>query len=193
MAPRRRYKRRGFGRRLRRKYNKGATGKRLFKFRAVVPIFTTAGGAISQFFSRNPTALPEFSTCGGLFDSAKVCAMKFHWLPSQPNGSSITTVYAPAYVLYDPDETAAPVATADAALQYENCKVFNLYRPFKYYRKLDRITQQSTAGVTLGGGWSDIVTMPSNGGLMLFAAGLDATEEYGQLVVSYYVAFKNRR
>lgn len=199
------YKRRRYGRkpsyrrRMKRKLRqkgKGSSGVRYFKIKFNALIQSNGAGEMQFFSSANPTlafnnagTAQEWSALSNLFDSFRICAMKWLYTPILPNDPGNVTVYAPLYVGFDCDmQTSTPVTATNTAIQYENVKVKNLYRPWTYYHRVPKSAASKIQG------WVDFAT-PSDqwGGLWAFAEGLNPSDDYGRLLVTYYVKCKDRR
>lgn len=182
----RRSTRKGYWKRKVRKSTMGQTGKRFFKLKRVYPL-TTSSGLIS--FTDNPrniSAAQDYSNVAGLFDTYRCCAVKYKFIPAFPYDTSVTTNYTPLYVTFDTDGTGP--STINAALQYENLKLKNMYRPWTVYYKLPKI---STSGAIMG--YCDIDSPSTVGEVTFLASGLNTTATYGQLIQTYYVVVRDRK
>ena len=129
-------------RRIPRPIGSGQMGKRFFKMRfqqAVNLTVAAAGTAVyNGTFDNNPSQAIDFASMANLFDEYKVCAMKITFVPSITANANILANYVPMYVMHDPNSTTAPVTAINNFLSYENCKYFNVQRPWKYYRKMQQ-------------------------------------------------------
>lgn len=90
-------------------------------------------------------------------------------------------------------DSGVPLATASEAVEYGNMRLHNLYRPWKSYRKVPRYASGRSAGVVLRDGYFDIATPLATGAIKFYSAALDVTQQYGILVLTYYITLKNRR
>ena len=130
-----------------RKYQK--QGYQLFKLRADPA--TTGPSALGFYNVRgcltNPTrvfnggtTVNDWSNVSGLFDSFRVCGIKIKYIPRVPNDTSAAFSFAPVYGIIDYEnvDTASPVATASDCMQYERLKIFNYYRPWKWYIRVPK-------------------------------------------------------
>lgn len=167
-------------------------GKRFFKLRATVPLVSDAGGAIADVLTNNPSATQDWPNISALFDSYKVCAIKVKFIPDKPNDTSTITSYKPFYMVHDPDDYGVPTSS-NQMIQYENVKIYNLYRPFSYYRRLSRQTSVGLGTVVLQGGYRDAGDVTATQSIKYYADGLDVSDNYGTFIVTLYVSAKNRR
>lgn len=191
---RRPYKRRSFKRSFKRK-GKGPMGVRYFKMRYTSVVQSDAGGSISIFTLANPTAawsgggtVEDWTSVSSLFDSFRTCAVKWHYIPNLPNDASTVTNYKPLYSVFDVDAASQIISTAAGAIQYENMKVHNMYRPWKRYVRVPKSAASKIQG------WVDIAT-PSEqyGALCGWGDGFNLSETYGNMIITYYIKCKDRR
>lgn len=174
---------------------KGARGIRYFKLKSVTFISATSGTLSSSSNIYDPSAAQEWSSIVALFDTYRVHAIKMQWCPYSPNEVQSVMVYAPCYVLADFDATTAPVSTAANAIQYENLKVKNLFKPWTYYIKIPKLSSTSISGVNIyANGYIDTSTTPTNlGQLLLFSSGNTGALNYGSYILTYYISCRDRR
>ncbi len=170
----------------------GGAARRFFKVRYVSDMTTSVGGTFSTVYNDNPTAFGDWTSIATMFDSYKICALRIKFIPSLPNDTSTQTGYYPFYVCGDPDDTNILTSTGEV-IEYENMKVFNLYRPFKYYYKLPIMTSDGTTAVTLQGGYRDVSATAGKRGIKTWAEDLDASQKYGTFITTAYIVAKNRR
>lgn len=202
MVFRRRYKKKFYRRKKRytRKYTRagrGSKGVRFFKLRQVTNLVTSVGGAVSFFNSANPsdafnnggTDYEDWTNVYNLFDSFRVRAIKLKFIPSLPNDTSGTTAFSPLYVGGDPDSsTIMPVTTILEAVQYENMKVKNMFRPWSYYFKLPK------PGATPTLGWCDVASPTQQLGMIwAYGTGFDISTGYGTMISTIYLQARDRR
>lgn len=175
--------------------NKGSRGIRYFKLKRVVFLAASSGTISSSVAIYDPQSAQEWSSIAALFDSFRVHAIKMQWLPYAPNEVQATQVYAPCYVLADFDATSAPVATAAAAIEYENMKAKNLFRPWTYYVRVPKLTGTTISNVVVHeGGYVDTTNLPTNlGQLQLFSSGNTGALNYGSYILTYYISCRDRR
>lgn len=174
----------------------GANANRFFKLRHVVQATTSVGGVLQHVITNDPTLFEDWENVKALFDSYKICALKVKFIPSRPNDSSdhsgaTGVTYNPCYVVGDPDDVNA-MTSVDQAIQYENMKVKNLFRPWTYYMKIPKRTQVSTATTIIGNGYIDCAMETPNASIKVFSDGLTADLPYGQFIVTGYFTAKNR-
>lgn len=166
---------------------------------------TGAGVSINQqVFVNDPNNCTDFASLQQLYDLYKItgCKVKFYpkFIDSSVPGAA-GTAFSPIYVFYDPDSSVA-VTTVDAAVQYDNHKVFNLYRPWKYYCSpiVQSDTSVNAAGALLAfrkrvGAMFDIInpTYYHKGIIGWVADTLTTGTQYGDIVVTYYCLCSERR
>ena len=104
----------------------------------------TSGSGIAtctDYMDDNPASVgAPVTNMFNLFDEYRTCAMKLNFIPNVTANATITQFYSyvPIFVAHDVNSTSLVVATAANILDYENCKVFNVQRPWKYYRKMQK-------------------------------------------------------
>jgi len=116
---------------------------RFFKIRDMVPITTVANQSYSSIVTDMPGTSnhPDWVDISTLFEAYRVCAMKLTWIPSIVANATLTQVFAPMYVFHERnDPTISTTPTPQQALQYESCKVFDMQKRWRYYRKMIRNT-----------------------------------------------------
>lgn len=193
---RRMFRRKNYSsRRYTNNYRQGkGDGKRFFKLRFQAQITSDAGGQIQGWYNDDVSGYQDWASISALFDSYRVCALKLQFIPDLPNDTSTITGYKPFYVLHDPDSASVPTLTIASALQYENCKVFNMYRPWTYYRRLAKQTSSGVAGqVMLAGGYKDVAVTTASQSINFTGNGFDISTTYGQFILTAYIVAKNRR
>lgn len=178
---------------------KGAFGIRYFKLRTVfsLAVGTPTAGEIQSstpIYDTNPVLNPaqDWASIVNLFDTYRVNAVKVQWVPNSPADSA--KAYYPCYVLCDWDATSLPAATALLALQYENCRIKNLYLPWTYYCKPPKVVGTGDTTRTFNDGYMDTSDTPTNlGQIEILAPGLSGTSVYGSVVKTWYISCKDRR
>jgi len=200
-----RRRKRSFGRRSTRGRGRGRRMRsmlppdtRIFcKLRYVFPLSSDAGGNIIGYAScSNPTTAvngagtyQEWGNFILLYDLYRIHAIRMHFIPDKPFDTSITTAYRPLYVVHDIDNSGSNMANANEAIEYSNMKAVNMNRPWVIYRRLPRITnQQKTVG-----SYNSVGTAINVGALQWFGNQFDTSDNYGTLIFTMYVTFKNRR
>lgn len=184
----RKSKRRTIKRYLRRKSKQG--NLTAVKLRLTNTLSSDAGGTITQYYNfRDPSSTNDWSNFSALYDSYRVFALKIKFVPLYPNNLSATTTYMPLYWCVDQDNVDnTGITSVGNIVQYENLKVKNMYKPWKIYIKCPKWLQAS-----LPGGFQDIANPVSNGVLVSYGSGFNASSDWGTMIVTYYVGFKNRR
>ncbi|UPW41884.1 capsid protein [Dipodfec virus RodF1_131] len=206
-------------RRIRRYYKRhvprSRTNKQFIKIRKTFSLVTgtvpTAGLTdISAIICDNPAdpvvsptgtgAFTEWSNIITLYDYYRVCAIKIKVFPvanyADANVLAQTTqYYQPVFCVHDVNSTTIPSAnlTSDNFLQYGNCKVYNQYRPFRYYRKMWRTIQ--TAGSTSDTrGYKPTASPFATQCIGLLYTGLfkQSNMEFSTILVTFYLHMKSR-
>lgn len=168
---------------------KGQYGVRYMKLRQVVSVNASAGGSYTGDFAvRNPSTAQDWSACIDLFDEYKVCGHKIQFVPHVPAGNSVLIDYRPVYVIFDSNSISSPVSTVNECLQYENLKVMNLFRPWKLYTRVPKVT---TPNNMLG--YQPTSSPIDAGRLVCFADNLDPSQFYGDIIITHYIKFRARK
>lgn len=163
-----------------------------YKIRGVVAMSTDGSGVMNDVINNDPSGYQDWSALASLFDSYKTLGIKIRYTPDLPNDTSTTTSFKGLYVYGDPDSTTA-VTSINEAIQYQNCKVFNMYRPWSYYYKIPSATSVANNGIVLSGGFRDAATTTARCCIAFMGSGFDLSTTYGTAMVTLYVALKNRR
>jgi hypothetical protein len=165
-----------------------------FKIRYVNPVTSDSGGQIQAWLNDDVSGYQDWSSLAALFDSYRVYALKLQYVPDLPNDTSTVTGYKPLYVVHDVDSANVPSLTVNVAIQYENCKIYNMYRPWEHKVIL---AEQTSSGVAsqgmLPGGFKDIATTTASQCVTWTGTGFDVSTDYGTIVSTAYVMCKNRR
>lgn len=177
--------RKGFWKRKQSK-NTGQTAKRFFKLKRVYPLTTSSGLISFTDNPRTPSSAQDWSNVSGLFDSYRVCAVKYKFIPSFPNDTSVTTNFQPLYVTWDNDGTGP--STINAAMQYENLRIKNMCMPWSVYQYIPKIMTSGQPN-----GYASTASPISVGDMTFLASGLNTTATYGQLIQTYYIAVRDRK
>lgn len=192
-------KRRGNIKRKFRKFRRSSRkfmndGKRFFKLKANFSIDSDSVGRILITVAASPTGFSDWTNISALFDSYRICASKVKFIPALPNDSSSSVTFAPMYVIADNDSGTNPLTTTVSdAIQYENCKIKNMFRPWTYYRKWPKLTAQASGGTMLQGGYQDVASVSANQGIYGIGTGYTVSKNYGNMIITHYIAAKNRR
>lgn len=167
-------------------------GLNYVKLRTTALLTTDAAGLYSNTFGyTNLSGLEDWANFVTLYDQYRCFALKIKFIPELPN-SVPTLGFKPFYAVRDYDDVTA-LSTIPQAIQYENCMVKNLYRPWSIYSKVPKVTNLATNSTIVNFGWMDVATPQITGGLKMITDGLDASTTYGTFIVTAYVAFKGRR
>lgn len=169
-------------------------GRTLVKLRVVTTVASDAGGQISAWLNDDVSGYQDWTSFAAVFDSYRVCALKLKFVPDLPNDTSTVTGYKPLYVVHDVDQSNIPTLSVNTAIQYENMKVFNMYRPWNYYRKFSKQSSSGVASqVMMAGGYKDVAVTTASQCIQYIGTGFDLSTTYGTIISTAYVSFKNRR
>lgn len=171
-----------------------------FKLRGFYTVTSTGAGGISNGFRLTQpdnfdgggTALQDWNSLANLYDSYKVTGMSLQWIPAVPNDSTATTAYRPLYVFMDIDSVGL-TPTDNQALQYANCKVKDMSKPWKAYFKIPALV--NTSGTTVASpGWMDTATPTQTGSVYISRqSSLTNSTVYGTVILSYYIKVHIRK
>lgn len=171
------------------KYLKGRTN---VKLRVIATIASNAGGIISFSYTDNPFNFRDWTSVAALYDEYKVRGMKIQYYPYLPNDTSTVTGFLPLFSVYDPNSTGTPLASVNDAVEYENCRQHNMYRPWKRYVKFRRLN--AVSGTTVGAGGYIPTENPVATQIMSFYGnGYDISTSYGTVVVTIYLTLRTRK
>lgn len=118
----------------------GYSGKRFFKFHhydilQMAPYTATGKGF---YITDQPNVLTDWLQLQGLFDSYRVCALKFRWIPSYISNEleSSTWNNVPVYVYHDANSVISTTPSLSDVIQYQNLKIGSLCKRGKFYYKM---------------------------------------------------------
>lgn len=185
------YRRKKYVRRMKlsRPIGSGEDGKRYFKLRHVINAIGHTTN-VADIFNDNPSTYPDFDSIAALFDKYRVNAIAVKFIPTVTANTTVTgsTVFTPGYILHDENHATVSLNTSNGFLQYENCKVVNLQRPWKYYRKMKRNIPMEPVGNTLDTkGYQPTVHPVATQCFAFFNSSFDDGEQFGTFVVSLYI------
>lgn len=162
-----------------------------FKLRASFGVTSDGGGAIAGIWNNDPTGYGDWTNVQNMYDSYKIYAIKLHYIPSLPNDTSTVTGFWPLYVATDQNDATVPGAVS-VMLQYDDMKVFNMYRPWKLFRRLR--DQSAISGTTmLVGGYRPTTIVTASAGIKYYGNGFDLSTSYGQIIVTLYIKARYRQ
>lgn len=185
----------GWWKRKSKKYT-GEKGIRFFKLRATIAVDSDAGGVISGGANNSPSGYQDWTSISNLFDSYRACGIAVKYIPDKPNDLSATTGYKPLYVVGDPNSPTQPLTSTNTAIQYENMKVVNMYRPWKYWYKFPKVASVPLENnIILQGGFQSSSGANTNafGGVWWYGTGYDVSDNYGTMIVTLYMMARDRR
>lgn len=169
----------------------GEEGIRFFKLKYNNTIASDNSGIIFSATTTNPNPSDDWLSIYYLFDAYRVCAMKINFIPALPNKPT-PTKFAPLYIYTDQNSNIT-VSNIGDAIEYEGCKIKNANQQWQYYSKMEKITGVGNAnGVNLDG-YIDTNTPLATGTVVIFGENFNTTiTTYGYIVITWYIACKNR-
>lgn len=163
-----------------------------YKLRSITAVSSTAGSALSTVITDDPSGYQDWTNVSSLFDSYKVRGIKIQWMPNIPAADPTSSIsYKPMYVYYDPDSTTA-VGGSTAAIQYNNCKVKNIYESWTYYVKVPTRSADGSTKI-LAGGYVDCANYSAFSSIGIVGDNFTASSPYGTIVATLYISLKHRR
>lgn len=171
----------------------GQNGKRFFKLRRIVSVDSSAGGVLQVNATNDPSTFEDWTNVAALFDTYRVCAIKIKFIPSLPNDTSLSTGFFPLYVVGDSNSSSSPLTSDNVAIQYENMKVMNMYRPWKYYYYVPKQTAGASGVIYQQGGYRDMLDTTATAAVYSYGTGFDASTNYGKAILTHYITAKNRK
>lgn len=164
----------------------------IVKLRVVATIASNAGGIISFSYTDDPSNFRDWSSVAALYDEYKVRGMKFQYYPYLPNDTSTITGFLPLFSVYDPNSTGTPLTSVNDAIEYENCRQHNMYRPWKRYFKFRRLA--AVSGVVVGvGGFIPTASPTASQIASFYGTGYDISTSYGTMVTTIYLTLRTRK
>lgn len=140
---------------------------------------------------RDPSSSADWSPLAAIFDSYKVTGYKVEFQPHVPPGNSLTFDYQAFYAVFDKDNgSSTPSYSKQFMVDYANHKFKNVFKPWKIYYKVPRYIDGAGG---LQDGYNNTASPVANGRFYGYAEGLDASLVIGDIVITWYVSFKNRR
>ncbi len=147
-------------------------------------ITSTGAGVINNTFGlQNPSSFPAWTNLAAEFDEYRVLAAKLTFTPSNGYNKVVATqtCVTPIFVVLDRDSVST-LATRNAALFYDSCKMFDLERPFVFAAWKMNGAREATFLTTAS---------PTNlGCYAFFANNLSATLQYGTVLFELLVQFR---
>lgn len=150
------------------------------------------------------STVTDWSSYAALYDNFRPCAVKLNWMPQyntpvgQGTGGTIAVSgYTPIYHIIDYDDanTGFTPYTIAQMQEYENCKMFNGYRPWTKYMRVPKYVSQS--GSMVRPGWYNVDEAGNqDNGLWQIRASDNTGNELtvaGTLRITFYLAYKNRK
>lgn len=162
----------------------------------------------AQMWNGGGSLPADFINYSALYDDVRLAAIKIKYIPygnvNVINQTGPVNLYnAPIYFCIDYNNeynNVSPTPLSINAMQeYENCKMFNPYRPWKKYIKVPKLLADASSGIKLRPGWQDIsvaeMAQSTMGSYYIRSESLGGTELElgGQFWITWYMAFKNRK
>lgn len=168
-------------------------GKRFFKLKQMVSMTASGLGVVDSGVNDDPQNAQDWANVAALFDMYRVNAIKVKFIPSGNTAEvGVTPPFQPLYAVYDPDSASQPLTAINDAIQYENCKFKNMYRPWTLYHKMNR-TLGTLPTVRDNKGYSDIDNPQPTQGIWWYGINFPANVIVGTLLVTYYITAKGRK
>lgn len=179
---------------------KSKIGLNFYKLRGTITMQSDFGGTISYRVNMtNPTdcfldsqTLQDWPNVAGLYDQYRVFAISLKFIPTCPNDTSTITGFHPLYIVPDYDDTD-PLPSTGVAIQYERMVVKNMYRPWKLYYKIPKMTNLTSSSTIVSFGFMDVNAPQTNGSIKMYGNSFDNTTPYGTLIGTWYIGAKGRR
>lgn len=115
--------------------------------------------------------------------------MKIRFVPSVT--ADVTWQYTPGYIFHDANTpTFGATLTVAVAVAYENCKIVNMQRPWKYYRKMYKNLPgpgTTTTSVSIRGYLPTSEPAPTQCIVLFGTNSMTASHQLGHLLVTLYV------
>lgn len=202
MFRKRRFRRRRPFRRIRRRIRRiprtrRGDATRFFKIRTNVPLAAITQAQTTRIGDTISAVVGNYSALAAIFSHVKVCAIGLKWHPAHVSSDIATpNRYLPIYLAHDKNLSAPVSISVDDMLQYHNLRTFNVFRPFKYYRKMGHqllLTNLATSSTTYRGFHSTQNPIPITQNILIHVPGFANASQLGQFIVTYYIAARNVR
>lgn len=160
---------------------------------------------IKGIITDDPSTFQDWAHISGMFDEYRANAIKIQYFPDAnvtafagtgtalQSPVSLTPIrdWHPLYIVHDKDDTDQPV-DVNGMIEYENLKVFNLYRPFTYYKKFQRNVPVVNATNVSIKGYQRTDNPQATQSIKVLANGLTLQSEYGVTIITLYITARNR-
>jgi hypothetical protein len=136
----------------------------------------------------NLVSASDWTSFVAVFDYYRCCAMKIRFVPSVT--ADTTFQYTPGYIFHDANTpTFGATLTVVVATAYENCKIVNMQRPRKYYRKIYKNLPGGTTTNSLSlRGYLPTAEPLATQCIVLFGTNtMTVAHQLGQFLVTLYV------
>lgn len=162
-----------------------------------------AGVMTNNIPANDPSVCTDWTSLSALYDSFRVEKTLCTYYPNFNNASPTGAEgnFAPLFICYDVDTTTSPTSV-DVALQYQNCEIKDMTKPWKYLIKNVFATDNSVnnAGMQISfdkkyGMFYDVANVANykKGVIGWYGDNFTASINYGYLIVDYVVTFYKRR
>lgn len=166
-------------------------GKAYFKLRITATVASNGAGIISFAYSNDPSGFRDWSSVAALYDEYVVKGMSFKFIPFLPNDTSTVTGYLPFYSVVDQNSATTPLSSINSAIEYENMKVFNMFRPWKLYRRYNKIT--GNGSTIVNNGYTPTADPTATACCAFYGEGFDVSTSYGSIIVTAYITARGRK
>lgn len=166
-----------------------------FVVRAASSHSSNGAGVIAQAISDDPTGVGDFASIVNLYDLYRVEFMAAEWVPQLTFQTGVNA--SPLYLVFEPDATAATLASVAVALQYRDVQVKDVTKHWTVGCPVPRITSiPSTilSGVRIyEGGYLDTATPAGTCSIQWYGTGFNNSTAYGTFVTHLVLSCKDRR
>ncbi len=144
---------------------------------------STAGGVINDVLSNDPSTFGDWSGLSAAFDEFRVLSMTVQYYPWNRYSKS-TTVTKPVFGVYDRSDGTA-LTTVGNAVNFEDWYWAPLDDPWTH-------TFNCMAGIE-DAGFTAVASVAARGWFKLYQSGLTVSQDYGDLVATIRIQWRQRR
>jgi len=149
-----------------------------------ITVVSTAAGVIADVLSDIPTGSPDWTSCQALYAEYRILAMSIQFVPNITGGNVAATNYAPFYVIWDANPTAAALASYSAATNYPVSKYKSINQPWIMSHRMYGVEESTFVAVT---------SSVADYAFRTFATGLTPSIAYGRYVIRWKTQFRGRQ
>jgi hypothetical protein len=154
------------------------------ELKSVLSLTSDVSGVINSVYDNNQSGYLDWSSIDALWDEYRPLALRVSYEPNN-RYSKTTTVTVPIYCVIDRDSLGA-IASKNAAVQYESCKINCLDDPWSKGVKAIGLSGLTT---------HQFVTTASPAGtfcIKLYATGASNSTIYGDVLVTLLIQVRGR-